>query len=157
VSTEQLGAMIRLWTSKAASQPVIAPGVIHDDDSYVLDRERVSSFLAISRTQAGFLEGLVRTFRQDVPSRLDALRAAASSGDAQDLALAAHALKSSSGRVGAKRMYVAASTLEQEARAGRVDGAEATIEQLAKEFGRVIAAYDGIVRRSGRHIPVVDV
>jgi PAS domain S-box-containing protein len=152
VSIEQLGAVIRLWASKTSAPSADAPGVtMEGDEQHVLDRERVSSFLAISRTQIGFLDGLVKTFRQDVPSRLDALRAAASTGDATDLALAAHALKSSSGSVGAKRMYAVAAAIEQAARGGRVDGAGASIEQLAAEFSRVVAAYDGIIRRSGKH------
>ena len=71
--------------------------------------------------------------------------------DMQDLALAAHALKSSSGSVGAKRMYATASELERAALSGRLDGAFAAIEQLAAEFPRVMAAYDGIIRRSGKH------
>ena len=113
-------------------------------------RERVSSFLAIGRTQDGFLEGLVKTFRQDVPSRIDALRAAVSAGDVSGLADAAHAMKSSSGSVGAKRMHSMAASLEQSARAGRLDGAGAAIEQIAAEFRRVLVAYEGIIRRSGR-------
>ena len=152
VSVEQLGAMIRLWTSKdpVAAKPE-ADSVLAEDDAFVLDRERVSSFMTISRTQDGFLEGLVRTFKQDVPSRLDALRAAAASGDANDLALAAHALKSSCGSVGARRMYAVAATLEQKVRAGRLEGVSASIDQLAAEFPRVLEAYTGIIRRSGQH------
>ncbi len=152
VSLEQLGAVIRLWASKTSVEPAEAPDVFEDDDPYVLDRERVASFLAIGRQQPGFLEGLVRTFRQDVPSRLDALRAAAASRDANDLALAAHALKSSSGSVGAKRMFAVCAALEQAARGGKTEGAEQAIDQLAAEFTRVIFAYDGIIRRSGRHV-----
>jgi two-component system, sensor histidine kinase and response regulator len=152
VSLEQLGAVIRLWASRtSASAPAASENMMEGDDTHVLDRERVSSFLAISRTQDGFLDGLVKTFRQDVPARLDALRAAASSGDAHDLALAAHALKSSSGSVGAKRMYAVASALEQAALAGRLEGADEAIEQLAAEFKRVMVAYNGIIRRSGAH------
>jgi PAS domain S-box-containing protein len=152
VSIEQLGAIIRLWASKRSAATATAPDLpMEGDEQHVLDRERVSSLLAISRTQDGFLDGLVRTFRQDVPSRLDALRAAAASGDPTDLALAAHALKSSSGSVGAKRMYAAASALEHDALQGRMDGASARIEQIAAEFPRVMAAYDGIIRRSGKY------
>jgi two-component system sensor histidine kinase/response regulator len=156
VSLEQLGAVIRLWASKSSAVEATAaadtPDVLEGDDQHVLDRERVSSLLAITRSQDGFLEGLVRTFRQDVPARLDALRAAAATGDAHDLSLAAHALKSSSGSVGAKRMYSMAAAIETAARGGRIDGASAAIDQLAAEFGRVIAAYHGIIRRSsGRH------
>jgi two-component system, sensor histidine kinase and response regulator len=151
VSVEQLGAVIRLWASKgSAEESAGGQDVMESDDPYVLDRERVSSFLAITRAQEGFLEGLVRVFRQDVPSRLDALRAAAAARDLNDLMLAAHALKSSSGSVGAKRMLTMASALEQAARDGRLQGADAAIEQLAAEFRRVIVAYDGIIRRSGK-------
>jgi two-component system, sensor histidine kinase and response regulator len=155
VSIEQLGAVIRLWASKTSAAQATAPDLpMEGDEHHVLDRERVSSFLAISRTQDGFLDGLVRTFRQDVPSRIDALRAAAASGDATDLALAAHALKSSSGSVGAKRMYAAAASLEMDALNGRISGAHAKIEQIAAEFPRVMAAYDGIIRRSGKHTAI---
>jgi PAS domain S-box-containing protein len=151
VSLEQIGAVIRLWASKGGPvETQDPPDVMERDDQYVLDRERVSSFMAISRTQKGFLEGLVKTFREDVPSRIDALRAAVSTGDARDLANAAHAMKSSSGSVGAKRMLAMASSLEGAARVGRLEGADAAIEQLAAEFRRVLVAYDGIIRRSGR-------
>jgi two-component system sensor histidine kinase/response regulator len=155
VSLEQLGAVIRLWASKRSESQTAEPDpAMEGDEHHVLDRERVSSFLAITRTQSGFLDGLVKTFRQDVPSRLDALRAAASNGDAEDLALAAHALKSSSGTVGAKRMYAVAATLERDAIDGRLDGATASIDLLAAEFPRVMAAYAGIIRRSGKHVAV---
>lgn len=151
VSLTQLGAAIRLWASKSSESHSAGPDMMEADDAYVLDRDRIGSFQAIGRTQEGFLEGLVKMFREDVPSRLDALRAAASGGDATDLALAAHALKSSCGSVGAKRMYTVSAALEQAARAGNLDGASASIEQLAAEFRRAMAAFDGIVRRSGRH------
>jgi PAS domain S-box-containing protein len=155
VSLEQLGAVIRLWASKESAPAPRAPDLMEEDDPYVLDRERVASFLAITRTQQGFLDGLVKTFRQDVPSRLDALRAAATSGDANELSLAAHALKSSSASVGAKRMQSICATLEENARTGHTAGAEAAIDQLAAEFQRVMAAYNGIVKRSGAHrVPV---
>jgi len=155
VSIEQIGAVIRLWASKDSTEPSgPSPDVMEQDEPYILDRERVSSFLAISRTQEGFLEGLVRIFRQDVPARIDALRAAAAARDSNDLALAAHAMKSSSGSVGAKRMLSMASSLEQAARDGRLDGADAAIEQIAAEFRRVLVVYDGIIRRSGKFRPV---
>jgi hypothetical protein len=62
-------------------------------------------------------------------------------------------MKSSSGSVGAKRMLSMASSLEQAALAGRLDGADAAIEQIAAEFRRVVIAYDGIIRRSGKFRP----
>ena len=152
VSIEQLGAMIKLWTSKdSATSEETSDSIMSEDDVFVLDRERVSSFMTIGRSQEGFLEGLVKTFKEDVPSRIDALRAAASTGDANDLALAAHALKSSCGSVGARRMYAVAASLEQKVRSGKFEGVNESIEQLAAEFPRVLEAYGGIIRRSGQH------
>ena len=150
VSLEQLGAIVRLWTGGPDPETAgsTAQELIGRDDQYVLDRARVSTFLAMNRTQEGFLDGLVKVFRMDVPLRIAALRAAAAAGNLEGLFLAAHAMKSSSGSVGAKRMLAMASSLEEAARAGRLEGAEASIDQLAVEFGRVVTAYDGIIRRS---------
>lgn len=153
VSVEQLGAIIKLWSSKESSleHPEEEEEVMAEDDHFVLDRERVSSLMAISRSQEGFLEGLVRTFKQDVPPRIDSLRAAAAGGDPAELAAAAHALKSSCGSVGARRMYTVAAALERKVRSGRLEGVNASIEQLAAEYPRVLEAYSGIIKRSGGH------
>jgi CheY-like chemotaxis protein/HPt (histidine-containing phosphotransfer) domain-containing protein len=144
VSQEQLTAMLRKWLDGEASHDVVAaPKESAADD--VLDRERVESFLEISRQHAGFLGGLVRTFQLDFPTRLDALRAAAASRDASELAIAAHALKSSTGSVGAKRMHDMAASLERAARDGHLDGADDAIARLVTEFDRVNAAFAAIV------------
>jgi CheY-like chemotaxis protein len=151
VSLTQLGAAIRLWANKDSTrEPEPERDLLEADDVYVLDRERVSTFLAISGSQEGFLENLVTMFREDVPLRLDAMRSAAARGDASELAFAAHALKSSCGNVGAKRMHAVASALEDAARAGRLEGAAASIEQLAAEFRHALSAFDGMVRRHSR-------
>jgi len=142
VSEQQLAAMVDKWLSGVMSNAVAADG---DGDDEVLDRERVDSFVEISRQYTGFLSGLVTTFRLDFPTRIDALRAAAASGSPHELADAAHALKSSTGSVGAKRMHAMAASLERAARDGRVDGADETITRLVTEFDRVTAAFAEIV------------
>ena len=48
-------------------------------------------------------------------------------------------------------MFAVAATLEQKVRAGRMEGVNASIDQLAAEFPRVLEAYSGIIRRSGQH------
>ncbi|HEX6158984.1 MAG TPA: response regulator, partial [Thermoanaerobaculia bacterium] len=152
VSQEQLGAMIRMWVPESSSVPRVPrsssastprnpeepeePEELKED---ILDRARVDSFV-----EAGFFHGILEVFRDDVPLRLDALRAAVARGDAGELADAAHALKSSTGNVGAKRMYLLAARLERDAREGRVDGAAASVEQLASEYIRVNAAFEAL-------------
>ena len=159
VSQEQLGGMIRLWLAETSSSGVLGgprgssassprnpeePEAPEEPNNDVLDRARVDSFLEIGRSYAGFFEGLLQTFRDDVPLRLDALRAAIARGDAGELADAAHALKSSTGNVGARRMHLLAAQLERDAREGRVDGAAASVERLESEYVRVNAAFEAL-------------
>lgn len=150
VSTEQLGAVIRLWTGTATDHGSNA-GVLARGDLDVLDEAQVDAFLAMGRTQKGFLETLIATFRRDVPLRIDTLRDAAASGVPAQVALAAHALKSSSGTVGAKRMYAVAVGIEAAAREQRLTDITDRIDDLTSEFAAALRAYDGIVQRTARH------
>jgi two-component system, sensor histidine kinase and response regulator len=143
VSESQLEAMLKKWLEGSRAD-VPAPAAPQDEHE-ILDRERVDSFLEISRLHAGFLSGLVSTFQLDFPTRIEALRSAAASGNAGELADAAHALKSSTGSVGAKRMHDLAASLERAARDGRIDGADDVIARLVTEFDRVNAAFADIV------------
>ena len=159
VSQEQLAEMLRRWVTKPASDgtnrtdgtdgtirtkdetsPIGPIRPIAADDP--LDRERISTFLEM---HTGFLEGLVETFRSDIPTRLDALRAAAASGNPEHVADVAHAIKSSTGSVGARRMHELATSLEEQAKEGRVSDALEAVAQLAAEFDRVNAAFGEIV------------
>ncbi|HEY0139415.1 MAG TPA: response regulator [Thermoanaerobaculia bacterium] len=153
VSQEQLGGMIRLWLGSGSSGSSEFLGELaeeprgtarNSEEPDILDRARVESFLEMDRGYAGFFEGLLQTFRDDVPLRLDALREAIARGDAGELADAAHALKSSTGNVGARRMHLLAAQLERDAREGRVDDAAASVEQLESEFVRVNAAFEAL-------------
>jgi HPt (histidine-containing phosphotransfer) domain-containing protein len=71
---------------------------------------------ALARVQriggAGLVRQLVETFLAHAPTRLEAVRAAAGSGDWDAVRRAAHALKGSAGNVGALGLMGAAGRLE---------------------------------------------
>ncbi len=92
------------------------------------------------------LKPLVAVFLGDSPKRIAQLEQAAVMKDITGLSQQAHALKSASANLGAKRMSALAKALELDARGGRVDNpvtrvAElkaiylATAEALRERFG----------------------
>ncbi|MZP30671.1 PAS domain-containing protein [Heliobacterium undosum] len=66
---------------------------------------------------------LFRTFLQDIPPRLAALKAAREQGDWEALRFHAHYIKSGSGNLGARRLMQVCAELEQLAKKERLDGA----------------------------------
>lgn len=151
VSTEQLGAVIRLWTGTGRDAGEDG-NLLTEGDLEVLDREQLGALLSMNRSQEGFLAGLVMRFRQDVPMRLAALRDGVTAGSSKDVALAAHALRSSSGSVGARRLYAIAAQIEASAAREKIAEVSERLETLEIEFNAVLQAYDAIMRRSsGRH------
>lgn len=87
-----------------------------------------------------FLGELIGTYLDDVPRQLAALRQAASSGTADGVARAAHALKGASASLGAAGLAERSRLLELAARAGRLDDAGDQIRDLETEFQRVAEA-----------------
>ena len=72
----------------------------------------------------------------------DAMRAAASSGDAAGISEAAHALKSCSANVGATAFADLCKDVELAAAAGNLDEARAQVEKLLAEYIHVLQALD---------------
>ena len=81
----------------------------------------------------GFLADLANTYLGDLPGRLESIRAAVTSGNAEDLRQAAHALKGSSGNVGAKRMQKICLLLEGVGKSGDLQGAAEMLAAMDKE------------------------
>lgn len=71
------------------------------------------------RGRKELFEKVCAAFLQDIPQRRAALLQGRAAGDAQALALEAHALKSSAGLLGAQRLAQAALRLEDQAASGR--------------------------------------
>jgi HPt (histidine-containing phosphotransfer) domain-containing protein len=83
------------------------------------------------------LDELIGAFLEDAPTRLAALREAATQEKAEDLGRAAHALKGSSGSLGAKRMVPICEELEALGRKGDLAHASGLLTRLEAEFERV--------------------
>lgn len=89
-----------------------------------------------------FLQQLFDVLADDGPRRLEEIRAAIASGDAQRLQRTAHSLKGALECLCAERAAVAARRLEELGRGGDLSSAADVCSVLARELDRLIAAID---------------
>jgi HPt (histidine-containing phosphotransfer) domain-containing protein len=82
---------------------------------------------------------VVGTYLHDGSAQIADLVSAAEIGDGDALGRVCHALKSSSGNLGAQRLSVLCRDLETRSRSGGVDGAAARVARIRTEFDRVSA------------------
>ena len=113
---QQLAEMLDRWLPPAHSGATV--------DNTAIDRLRRLS------SDDRFLSGLVDVFINDAADRVSAIDTALQNRNAAELAEAAHALKSSSGQIGATQVRVLAARLEAIGESGSLDGARAILEQL---------------------------
>jgi len=81
-------------------------------------------------------------FIEETPHRLAAIREALTKSNAGALAHEAHALMGSSAHLGATRMDALCEILEEQGRAGSINGASAVLSVLEEEFDRVRKALE---------------
>ena len=105
-----------------------------------LDSDKVSGLKEIAKANPRFMSDITTLFREDALVRLHELRDSITAADPDRLARAAHALKSSSGNVGAKRIYTLCAAIEENARAGKIAGAKEFVDQVAAELDVAVAA-----------------
>ncbi|MDN3557795.1 ATP-binding protein [Halomonas maura] len=86
------------------------------------------------------VEVLVQRYRDQAEEHLAALEAAVADGDTTGSERLAHQLKGESASLGAVKVAGLATRLEQAARAGRLDGAEATLATLRSTLQATLAA-----------------
>ena len=94
---------------------------------------------------AEFLAETVAILDEDSPSMLDELRAAAAAGDAERLAMAAHAFKGMAANFCAEAVAATALRLEAMGRDGNVADAEATVATLVEEAAQLSHALHVLV------------
>lgn len=87
-----------------------------------------------------FLAELIDDFLADAPAQLEALRQAATSGDATSAMRAAHTLKGNSRTFGARELASTCQEAEAAATAGELDAVLARVDEIDGEWGRVRAA-----------------
>lgn len=83
------------------------------------------------------LREMVSIFLETTPERLDAARAGIGASDAKSVEMTFHALKSSSGQLGALRMQRLCAAGEGRAGEGTVEGASDILRALDDEYSRV--------------------
>ena len=98
----------------------------------------------LQQTKAGLVDELIDIYIDEAPRRISAIREAAGSDDARGLAASAHALRSSSGNVGATRVAEICGSLEAIGRGGGTVGAPELTDQLMVEYARAMRALRGL-------------
>ncbi|HEV2491307.1 MAG TPA: ATP-binding protein [Candidatus Acidoferrales bacterium] len=91
------------------------------------------------------LARLIRVFLADSPKRMSAIRTALAKGNTASLAQAAHAFKGALGNFGASRVVEEAKSLEECARAGKLDEAR----KLFKGFEKNVVHFEQALRHLG--------
>ena len=102
-----------------------------------LDPAAMTRLLEITGGDQGFVDELIDTFIEDATTQIDALRVAATAGDAEAIVRPAHSLKSNAANVGATDLGELARRLEADGRSGRVPDVDARIATVETEFAAV--------------------
>ncbi|MFM1769521.1 MAG: Signal transduction histidine-protein kinase BarA [Verrucomicrobiota bacterium] len=116
----------------AAAPPPAAAALVFDP---TIALQRVEGDLALLREVAGL-------FREDAPRLLAELRAAVATADADALERSAHSLKGAVGNFGAQAAWEGARTLEDLARAGRLEAAPAILAALDRQITLLLDALE---------------
>ena len=105
-----------------------------------LDQSAFDHLLEITGNDLEFVDELIDTYLDDASLQLEAMRAAAASGDAAALVRPAHSLKSSSANVGAMALADICRELEAAARTGAVPDATERVADCDQAFADVRSA-----------------
>lgn len=124
---------VAVSTTPVVNNPLQAGGLRGGFDSRVLAELRELD----PTGDEGLVAEVVAAFLRDAAVRLQDMRTALSQQDADRLRQAAHALKGSSGCVGATRMTELSGQLEELAKAGSIHESAHLMDRLEHEFFEV--------------------
>ncbi len=83
-----------------------------------------------------FIE-IIDLYLNNVPSQIQNIKDSAEKKDTDAISRTAHNLKSTSGNIGAKRVFNLCKALEEDGRKGKIGGCLESIKAIEAEFGRV--------------------
>jgi len=131
----ELARVLRRFVPPPAAEPEpdVAP------PAPPLDAEVIGNLREVGGGSDEFIRELANIYLSDAPSRLTSLREALRDNNAAELASAAHALKSSSGNIGAAAVRDLCTELETIGRSGAMDTAAAKVAELESEYRRAEA------------------
>jgi HPt (histidine-containing phosphotransfer) domain-containing protein len=107
------------------------------DDGGPIDRPTYDALLKMTGDDHEFVDDLIDTYLADAVDQLAALDAAVEAADAAALTRPAHSLKSSSLNVGALELGRLGRELEEQGRAGQLDGAAERVAAAHRQFEAV--------------------
>lgn len=99
-----------------------------------VDLSVLDNLASLTDSGDGFVARLVVTFVTDTSSRIDTLKLALEQGDAGTVERAGHAIKGSSGNMGATRMATLGADLQRAGHRGDLEAAAGLVEQMEVEF-----------------------
>ena len=134
VRQEDLSEVLARWVQRETPENGHAGATVPDDDG-PLDRGLLDGLRKLGDKE--LLPELIGLFFEDVPGRLERLRAAIEAGDAQAVGRDAHALKGSCGSLGALRMSEIAAELQDAGASGDLSAAPGMLDRLEEEYARV--------------------
>ena len=118
-----------------------------EDD--LLDVNTLDGIRALQSPQSpNILEQLFEIYRSTAPDLLQNLDASIEDGSCAAIREAAHSLKSSSGNIGARKIFELSAKLEDMARDEAIDGARETLAEIEQLFPRVCELLEQEVQRS---------
>jgi two-component system sensor histidine kinase BarA len=135
----------------AAGEPMTAPVPAPEPEAVTepeeptqpLDPEVLGTLRAIAGGSGATVDKIFRLFQAHAPARFAALKEAVAGGDLDRIAAEAHALKSPSLNVGARRLGALCAEVEAKARAGEAIAKEsAGVARIERELAAVMAAID---------------
>jgi len=112
----------------------------------VLDADTLQQLIDLDDGSLGLLQEMYEIFRDDTPSRLEALEAAVRAEDREEMGDVAHAIKGAAATIGAPRVRALALALETAGRKGASEVEPARlVAGLKEEFQQALRALEGFI------------
>ncbi|HEX6710471.1 MAG TPA: PAS domain S-box protein [Rubrobacter sp.] len=137
VKREQLETMLQRWVSREGVTSIASAegSSPHKEMEESLDHTVIANLRELGDSE--LLSELTGMFIEEVPERLGALHEAMENGDVQTVRRIAHALKGSSGNMGARQMSRLCQELEHAGEANDLSATPRLMEAIEEEFDNV--------------------
>jgi HPt (histidine-containing phosphotransfer) domain-containing protein len=128
------------------ANPATPSGLPADASAGILDMSVMGQLLDLDDGELGLLKEMLGLYVEDTPGRIQAIEAALASGDLEDLADVAHALKGASGTMGVPRVRAVAAELEVGGRKSHFGtDPNLLVEHLKEAYADALAALQAFV------------
>jgi CheY-like chemotaxis protein len=119
------------------------------EGSEVLDPAALERLREMAGGDAAFVETMIESYLATSPPLLRRLRSSLESGDAPEMRMVAHTLKSGSADLGARALSALCARLEAMARSGTLEGATPLVAEAEDAYAQVEAALARVAMTKG--------